>query len=166
MNKYIAAAILLGAGALCVLPFTSCNPLKASTSTGKVFEGNALPGFKGDDAYAEVDIASLPKLHAEFASTLSDLGLVKWDSKFDCNHLTDLYIAVNQAKYAVDNWHSETKAQALAMAVIWYIRDDGVSHAIVELRTNKGTAYVDPQLGGHPVLLSQKEVNSIYFRKW
>lgn len=59
------------------------------------------PQIAGDDRYALVKTTDLPALYDAFSSTLSDLGLVKWDASFDCNHFASLYISVNQARYSV-----------------------------------------------------------------
>lgn len=159
-------AVLTLLACFALVCIAGCGKREAALATGAVIAGSTLPGWKGDDAYAEVNSAALPELYAHFRGTLSDHGLTKWDARFDCNHLADLYIAVAQARFAAAAWHASTGAQALALAVVWYRRDNGGRHALVEARTELGVQYIDVTAGPAPVRLSPTEVASIYFRKW
>jgi hypothetical protein len=150
----------------CFWLVSGCAKREAAFSTGKAIAGSTLPGFKGDGSYLEVSAAALPALHENFRAILSDLGLVKWDRRFDCNHLADLYIAAAQARHLVATWHSSTSAESLALGVVWYRRAAGGNHAIIEARTDHGLVYVDPGAGPQPVTLTPAEQASIYFRKW
>jgi hypothetical protein len=160
----IVTLVLILAGYLSLMG--GCAKREASFSTGKAIAGATLPGFKGDGAYLEVSAAALPALHDNYRAVLSDLGLVKWDRRFDCNHLADLYIAAAQARHLVATWHSSTEAESLALGVVWYRRAAGGNHAIIEARTDRGVVYVDPGAGPQSVTLTPGEQASIYFRKW
>jgi hypothetical protein len=155
---------LLAVAAFCVV---SCAEKKPETNS-KVIAKASVDGWNGSEFYAEVKEGSLPEMYAVYRATMSDLGMPKatWDKKFDCNHLADIYVAANQVKFAVENWHTDTKAEALALGVVWFKQDAGTYHAIVEARINGRTAYIDPAVGSGEINLSQSEVNSIYFRKY
>lgn len=148
--------------------FTSCSKREATLSTGTVLPAAALPitGFKGDTAYAVVQSTALPALYDNFRAVLSRQGLVKWDARYDCNHFASLYISLAQSSYTVATWHSETKAQTLALAEVWYRPGNGVGgHAIVAAMTERGLVYVEPQ-NGRELTLSPAERASIFLCKW
>lgn len=159
---------LLVAGVLAWAWFVSaCSRHESPLASGRVIDGKVLPGYRGDDRYAEVRADALPAMFDVFSDTISRLGLVKWDARFDCNHFADLYVSAAQVRYAATAWHSETSANTLALAVVWYQpASGGRAHAIVELRTDRGTLYVDPLRGGGTIDLSPREIASISFRKW
>lgn len=141
---------------------------EAALGTGKVLERSSLPlkGWVGDEAYAEVRSAALPQMQELFRSHLSELGLVKWDARFDCNRFAALFIACAQARFAALSWHSETKAQGLALAEFWYRPAGKASgHAIVAAATERGLLFWEPQTG-REVQLSSEEIRSAYLVKW
>jgi len=128
-----------------------------------------LLGVRGDESYARVRSSAIPSLHEEFAAATHRAGMpARWDRKFDCNRFAGLWIGLAQVRYAVEQWHSSTAPQALALAEVWY-RPDGapanVGHAIVAAATEVGLLYVEPQTGSL-VTLSAAERASIYFVRW
>lgn len=165
--KLAAVCGLIAAFCLWVLFVTGCGKQERALSTGEVVSNAQLPsGFKGDTAYAVVQSAALPALYENFRSVLSSQGLVKWDARYDCNHFSALYIALAQTQYAVAAWHSETKAQTLALAELWYLPNGPPSgHAIVQARTELGDIYIEPQ-SGQRLTLTPAQLRSIYLRKW
>jgi hypothetical protein len=165
LESYIRLGAVIVVSAILLV---SCVQRESDLDSGRLINRTDLPGFKGDDVYAEVKVSALPALYDTYRSSLSSLGMpkAKWDKRFDCNHLADMYIAAAQVKFAISKWHKKTDAQGLAMAVIWFTQDKGGNHAIVEIKSDTGTLYVDPSIGPDPIKLSAKEINSIYFRKW
>lgn len=161
-------AVLLG-----VFLLTSCGRRETELTTGLAVPAQSLPGlfqkgfWHGDATYAVVRYDALPALYDDFRSTLSNLGLVKWDEKFDCNRFSTLYIGVAQARYAVAAWHSRTPARALALAEVWYHvgGDPKNAHSIVQAYTDRGPVYVEPQ-SGRVVALTPAEEASVFLRKW
>jgi len=109
---------------------------KPAASTGRVLNaldllnaGATTPA--GDVGYAEVNSAWLASYYDSFRNSLFREGVVKWDSKFDCNHFADAYAVLAQLKFVAENFQSRTSAQTLAIGVAWYRRDvDGGGHAI------------------------------------
>lgn len=175
-NDVLAVGTVLLALAVCALAllFAGCAPRQESAlSTGQTVSRTALPTalgfghFAGDAEYAVVNSNALPAIYADFRSTLSGLGLVKWDERFDCNRFATLYIGVAQAKYAVAAWHSATKAQALALAEVWYLigGDPARAHAIVLAITERGPVFIEPQTGKE-LSLTPKEQRTVMLAKW
>lgn len=164
----LALAVLLG-----VVLLTSCGRREAELTTGVAVPAMSLPGsttrgfWAGDTAYAVVRHEALPSMYEDFRSTLSGLGLVKWDAKFDCNRFATLYIGVAQARFTVAAWHSTTPAQALALAEVWYAQggDPKRGHAIVMAYTDRGPVYIEPQTG-RELALTPAEEASVFLRKW
>jgi hypothetical protein len=146
---------------------TSCGKKEASMTTGEVIASGSLAGLKGDTAYAKVQSSALPVIYENFKAVLNQRGLVKWDSRYDCNHFAALYIAIAQTDYAVAAWHSSTTAQTLALAELWYV-PGGIGnkgHAIVQAETERGTLYIEPQ-NGQLLTLTAAELRTVYLRKW
>lgn len=142
---------------------------KIKISTGKVMNpGDILqqaPGaLLGDKFYAEVNSASLPKLYDDFREELFEHGIVQSDERYTCKHFAALFAELAQAKYFKESHRTDTKARALAIGSFWYVRDnDGGPHAIVQILTERGRIYFEPQTGKE-VKLSEKEEASAYFR--
>lgn len=161
--------VLILGGALALLAFSGCSPKRdQQLSTGAVLSRTELPlgGFKGDLTYSVINPSALPRLYEDFRSVLFKQGLVKWDSRFDCNHFSSLYISLSQATYAVDNWLSTSPAQTLALAEVWYRPAGGPNgHAIVAAVTPSGLIFIEPQTG-QQVTLTSTERSSIYLVKW
>lgn len=157
----IIAAVLFG--------FAGCGVKERSLSTGEVIPASQLPlaGFTPDTHYAVFRSSAMPGVYDDFRQVLFDQGrLTKWDSRFDCNHIASLYIAVAQAQYAGAAWHSSTKAQTLALGEVWYrIGGNGGGHAIVVAVTDSGQRFIEPQTGRF-VTLNQAEKDSIFFVRW
>lgn len=156
-----------------ILLLAGCARREEALSTGQTVASLSLPTalkpyhWSGDAEYAVVRSTALPSIYGDFRSTLSDLGLVKWDARFDCNRFATLYIGVAQARYAVAAWHSSTKAQALALAEVWYLQggDATRAHAIVLAHTERGPVFVEPQTG-RELTLTPAEQRSIFLCKW
>lgn len=152
-----------------VLFFVGCGKTEQQLATGQVVAGPALPlpGFKGDTNYAVVQASALPALFDNFASVLSKQGLVKWDTRYDCNHFAALYVSLSQARFTVAAWHSTTPAQTLALAEFWYVPASagGKGHAIVAAQTDQGLLFIEPQTG-RTITLSDAERRSAYLVKW
>lgn len=155
--RLLAAALLaLAAGSLsgCASAALTARPGAGPTPvTGKVFTGAQLravaPGaIVGEDNYAEVNSAWLPEWYRLFREKLFKLGIVHWDARFDCNRIADFYSNLAQAFFSLEMFHSETRAQALALGPIWYVRADGKGpHAVIQALTERGRVFIDPQTG-------------------
>lgn len=141
----------------------------AAPATGRVFtrvemQVRTSSRYFGDEAYAEVNSAWLKPFYARFRSELSRLGIVKWDERFDCNRFVELYTGLAQADFYRCNFHSDTKARALALGPYWYVRANGKgSHAVVQILTERGRIFVDPQTGAE-VNLTPQETRVAYFQ--
>lgn len=155
--------------ALALLLVAGCAKREQALSTGATIPAQDLLETRADRTgsshYAVVQSGALPDLYAGFRATLSRQGLVRWDERFDCNHFAALYIALAQTRFAVAAWHSETPAQSLALAEVWYYPDAGGYHAIVQARTERGDIFIEPQTG-QEIQLSATERTNITFRKW
>jgi hypothetical protein len=138
-------------------------------TTGRVFtradmQRQTSTNYFGDEAYAEVNSAWLPKFNQEFRRELHRLGIVRWNDRFDCNRFAELFIALAQARFYRESFHSDTPARALAMGPYWYVREDGRgTHAVVQVLTERGRIFVDPQTGGE-VQLTRSEAALAYFQ--
>jgi hypothetical protein len=171
MNPRLKFSLLcLALAVLCGLAFffASCSKREQAMSTGAVVQAAALPlpGFKGDTAYAVVRSDALPALYQNFRDVLNKQGLVKWDSRYDCNHFASLYIGLAQSSFTVAAWHSETNAQTLALAEVWYLPNGPPSgHAIVAAMTERGLVFIEPQTG-QEIRLTLAQRQSAYLIKW
>ena len=103
--------------------------------------------YCGDAAYAEVRAAELPAIYADFRKAIFEQGVTKWDERFDCNHFAAYMVARAQAKFYLDNFHSRTQAQTLAIGVVWYVASPGKAHAVVAAFTESGLIFIEPQTG-------------------
>lgn len=139
----------------------------AEPMTGRVFDRRELraqlPGvILGDNHYAEVNSAWLRRWYPQFRSKLSKLGLARWNERFDCNRIADFYTDLAQATFAVEMFHSNTPAQALALGPFWYERANGRGrHAIIQALTERGRIFIDPQ-NGEEIQLTPSERASGY----
>lgn len=163
----LCVASLVSLACLFLWLATGCGRQEAPLTTGRVIPAGALPQPTaiGDAAYAELRADALPLLYENFRALLSRQGLVRWDDRFDCNKFAALYVSLAQVDYAVEAWHSRSAARSLALAPIWYTRDTGGRHAIVQAITEQGAVFIDPQ-NGRRLVLSDPEIRSIYFRQW
>ena len=151
MEKKITI-IVMTVGLLIAGILQSCQRQEASLTNGVVQTGFQINGlvdraYYGDRAYAVVRVEAIPGLYEHFRSVLSSEGFIRWDSKVDCNHFATLFVALSQLKFARAAFHSETKAQTLAMAEYWYLLPDGSAHALVKIDTDQGIKYLEPQTG-------------------
>lgn len=175
----IRTAVTLGLAAL-VLVFSGCSaaprPLASpsgemapSITTGRVY---TLPEVRreiptmyfGDDAYAEVNSEWLRMWYGEYRAQLARLGVIDWDTRFDCNRFVEFYASLAQAYFYREAFHSRTTARALALGPIWYVRENGRSrHALVQALTERGRIFIDPQTG-REVELTPTERSSAYLQ--
>lgn len=162
-------AALVSALFLFILP--ACAPQKepapkATKPVAALELPSGLGVYKSDRSYRLVARADLPKYFDDFRDTLFRLGLTKWDSRFDCNKFSALYIQIAQARHAVANWHSDTATESLALGEVWFIQDrTRQAHAIVVAHTDAGEVFIEPQTGKE-IELSVRERSSIFFRKY
>ncbi len=165
----LTATRLLFAALLLLAALSATAAPKASLSTGKVMNPRDVlqeaPGaLLGDKVYAEVNSASLPKLYDEFRSELFKRGILKRDDRYTCKHFAALFTEMAQTRYFEESYRSTGPASALAIGSIWYVRDDGRGpHAIVQILSERGRIYLEPQTG-QEIALSPKEEASAYFR--
>ena len=155
-------AALLGFGALT----STAHSVHADTGKmlSRVQVTQAVPGTQmGDATYAEVNSAWLHQFYSDYRSELSRLGIVKWDSRFNCRHFASYYTELAQSRFFTANFQSSMPAKSLAIAQVWYHQDkDNGGHAIVMAMTEKGKIFIEPQTG-EELHLSQTEQASIFF---
>lgn len=166
---------LLRAGCRCfigfiivVVLFSCAGCSKASgnaQSTSRVLSSVEVRGLVpnaicGDSAYAEVSSVWLAEFYETYKAELFRQGVVKYDSRFDCNHFAAYYASLAQTKFYLNNFQSWTKAQSLAVGQFWYFRN-GSGHAIVIALTERGVVFVEPQTGLE-VVLTPTERQSAY----
>ena len=163
----MAGIAILGAFLLLAL---SCSKVeKSKMATGAALDTSSMigqtgGGYFGDSAYAVVSYASIPEVYAAFRKEIFDKGVVKWDERFDCNHFAGYFVSLAQVRYYLDNWGSGTKAQTLAMGVVWYRPAGGKGgHAVVEAVTDKGVVDIEPQTG-QIFTMTETERQSVYLR--
>lgn len=163
----LCAAVAIGCAVL--LAVSGCQSRAPQITTGEVIQNPAEASFDrvGDVGYAVVRAAALPYLQDRFESALFEAsGLTKWNARMDCNGHAVMWQGVARAVLAAQLWHSSSSAQAPAVAEIWYRTRTGDNHAILQIRTESGTVYWDPQPPGRQVDLTPQEVASIFLRKW
>lgn len=137
-------------------------------TTGRIYSPRDLqrecPGlYFGDLVYSEVDSKWLPHWYDLYKRRLFEMGIVNWDVNFDCNRFADLYVSMAQACNSVRTFHSDAKT-SLAIGTVWYRREaTGSLHAIVQVFTERGRLFVDPQTGAE-LSLSQSERFSIFLQ--
>ena len=148
--------------------------LSCGRQAEKITTGHALapvnllavqPGTIGSPSYAEVLSSALPGFEADLQSELSLLGVVGWQARADCKEFARMYCAVAQARYANAAFYSFDLPPSLAIAEVWYHRDDGKGHAIVLAVTEQGPVFIEPQTGA-VIELSPAERVSINFCRW
>ena len=117
-----------------------------------------------DASYAVVNSAALPAYYAWFRDRLGDLGIVKWDSRFDCDNFARLYCDLMAARFYNAAFESGTvpKAESPAVACFWFTSATAGPHAVVAIMTEQGLWFIEPQTG-YRLDLSQNEIAS-HFR--
>jgi hypothetical protein len=121
------------------------------STTGRVIpamEIYGLLGFNallGDESYAEVDLDWLEQFGDDYASTLHAQGVVKWDSRFDCNHFATFYAALAQMRFYREQFQSRLAAQSLAVGEMWYRPTASTGHAVIVAITKNGLTFIEPQ---------------------
>ena len=143
---------------------------KPKAATGKTLSAVDMLAFTvnaplGDISYSEVNSAWLAGYYESFRASLFREGVVKWDSRFDCNHFADTYAALAQLKFFSENFQSWNAAQTLAVGVVWYRRDDNNGgHAINCALTERGLVYIEPQTGAEVKLSPTEELSRFLVR--
>jgi hypothetical protein len=138
-------------------------------TTGRIYTLNEvrerIPSmFFGDDSYAEVNSAWLPKWYGEYRAQLSRVGIVDWNERFDCNRFVEFYTGLAQAYYFRQSFHERKPAHALALGPIWYVRENSSNrHALIQALTERGRVFFDPQ-NGREVHLTPTEQASAYLQ--
>ena len=151
--------------ALAIVP-VSAKGMKSMT--GKVLNrsdvSRELPVAQmGDNAYAQVNSEWLRSFYKDYRNELCRMGIVKWDTRFNCRHFASVYAELAQSKFFSENFQSDTTAKALALGPVWYQKDNNKGgHAIIMALTEKGRIFIEPQTG-EEVQLSPAEKASIFF---
>jgi hypothetical protein len=104
--------------------------------------------YVGDESYAEVNSAWLPAYYSRFRTELSRLGIMRGTERFDCNRFAEMNTGMAQIMFFREVFHSGIAAQALAVGPFWYWPEGSQSiHAIVQIVTERGVIFLDPQTG-------------------
>lgn len=148
--------VVFALGMLClvwlILAQSACSQREeVAQSTPRIYSSDEahllMPGaICGDSSYAEVNSAWLRDYYDQFRAEIFRHGVTKWDERFDCNHFAGYYVALAQTKFYLENFHSRTKANSLAVGSYWYISKQG-PHAVVFALTERGTVWIEPQNG-------------------
>jgi hypothetical protein len=142
---------------------------RVTAATGRVMSRaevtTVVPrAYLGDQTYAEVNSEWLKEFYPQFRAELFRLGISKWENRYDCNRFAELYTAVAQATFYRQAFHSPIRAQSLALGTYWYIRRDGRGgHALVQVLTERGVIFIEPQTG-ELVNLTPAESASAYLQ--
>lgn len=118
-----------------------------------------------DESYAVVSSAWLGQFYKRWRADLSRQGVVKWDSRFDCNRFVASFCATAQMEFFRNTFHSRVQAQALAVGELWYTQDGVGPHAVVVAITEEGTVFFEPQTG-EILTLRITELASIGFKRF
>jgi hypothetical protein len=173
-NKSISVAFLLIIALAIVSLFTSCTERSQSkSSTGVVVDRSELSAHVGsaflpDTHYAVVSYDWIAQFHTQWKADLFRKGVTRWDERFDCNKFAASLAAAAQLEFYRENFHSDTKAQALAIGEIWYFPNGStlIGHAIVAAYTDRGLVFIEPQGDGSTMSLSDTEIRSIFFKRF
>ena len=165
--------ILLLVLSLCFSGCATINRPKSMTY-GNILTCQELEDITGLNAnryrnktYAIVDTSALYYIYSDFWKIMHDY-INGWEPKFNCIHITSLYVEAAQLKFASKNFSYTSKAEALAIGEVWYHPDkfnEGMDHAIVIVYTNKGLLFIEPQTGNE-IKLSDTEMKSIKYLSW
>ncbi len=117
----------------------------------------------GDEAYAEVNSAWPAGWYETFRHELFALGVMRLDERFDCNRFADAYTSLAQVAFYRASFSRSTRANALALGPVWYQRERGGAHAVVQALTERGLIYIDPQ-SGREVQLTASERRSAFLQ--
>ena len=123
-----------------------------------------------DLSYQWVKIESIEKIYAKYREDMFDKGVVRWDSRFDCNKFSISFAAFCQTKYFVETFGKKNHSQSIAIGEIYYrpdiSRSDGGNyHAINIMIVNGEFRFFEPQTGEF-VYLSQNERNNVIMIKF
>lgn len=170
---FLVAGVLMGAGCAGVLQHRSVESGDEGVNVAQPWTGRSLNReqmvrqtsamFLGDELYAEVSSAWLRDFQRDYRAELFRLGVLRWDTRFDCQRFVQFYVGLAQARFFRVAFHTWQPAGALAIGPVWYLRADGTGHAIVQAVTERGTLFIDPQ-SGHEVELSAAERQGIFFQ--
>lgn len=168
LSTCITTLARLGAAAL-VLAFAApaATARAVKPVTGRTLDRAAIArtlpiANLGDISYAEVNSEWLKNFYRTYRSELSRMGVVKWDSRYDCRRFAGLFTELAQNHFFQQEFHNDIKAHTLALGPIWYCPEQGGGHAIIFALTEKGPVYLDPQ-NGREVQLTPSERASIFF---
>lgn len=171
MNNNIIAKIIgciLLLVLIIALTLPSCQKGDLSPmSTGKVVSAQELrdvmgTAFAGDTNYAVVSYEQLPAMWKTFQGEIFKKGVTRWNERFDCNHFAAYFISLCQVRYYLDNFHSGTKSQTLAMGEIWYSTGPLAGHAVAGVLTDRGPVILETQTGE----IKPYNVSNVLLRKF
>lgn len=166
-TEYLFGSVVLALAVLFL--FAACSkPPGAKIDTEKVYTAAELPaGFKGDTAYGQVNSKWLPEFYKRWRTELFDKGVVRWEGRFDCNKFAAAFCSSAQIEYYMDNFHTWTPGQALAVGEVWYKPDaaGGKGHAVIVAMTERGAVYIEPQTGGE-ITMTSRELESVFFKRF
>lgn len=156
--SYRNRAVVIAALGLVALGLSGCAGLPTKTAGPLIMTGRVISQAEvrqmaplahvGDEAYAEVNSQGLDRVYTEFNAELFRLGVTKWNERFDCNRFAELYAGVAQTVFYRESMHQRTSAKALALGPFWYRPANGAdAHAIVQILTEQGVIYIEPQTG-------------------
>lgn len=162
LRHHLARAIL---GVSCLF-VGSCVRTSNAASAGTVLTSNELRMqvgglvYVGDSSYAVVRKDWLVDFYPKYRDRLFKLGVTKWDDSFDCNHFSYNFVALAQTDYYVTSFHDRSRANTLAVGLIWYMKQGTQGHSIVMAVTEQGIVYMEPQTGQF-VTLTESEKATI-----
>lgn len=159
MRRLLAGLLLLAA-------LTACSPTGPTpnepprASTQPIHHTQMPKGWHGDDSYQPVDTKWLEARHRSWRAELFRKGVTKWDERFDCNRFVASFKADINVGYFIATFHTADVGQSAAVGEVWYTRDLGGRHAVLQVLTEQGWRYFDPQTG-HWTSLSAAEERSV-----
>jgi len=161
LARLAAAALVLVVAAI-PAEARAVKPVTGRTLDRAAIVSNLPVANLGDVSYAEVNSEWLKNFYQTYRSELSRMGVVKWDSRYDCRRFAGLFTELAQNHFFQKEFHNDIKAHTLALGPIWYRPEQGGGHAIIFALTEKGPVYLDPQ-SGQEVKLTPRERASIFF---
>ena len=173
MMKYIILSVLF----LLAPFFGGCTAgiEKANMVDGSVISSGDLkirtrlnnPMFR-NRTYAVVKETAVWDMYCDFWKVLYSQELYKWNSRFNCVHIANLFVELCQVQYANKDFNKSPNAEALALAEVWYHPNKnkkGEDHAVVAIYTDNGLLFLEPQTGQF-VRLTEEEKRSITYVRW
>ncbi len=174
--KRMAADTVWAFGAIAVLvilalTFQGCQPkTEGKPSTGVVYtQFDTWDQLGGPtqllvSRYGQVDRNWIIKAYPEWRAELHRDGVVRWDPRFNCVHFSTHFVAWAQLRHYLESFHSGAQtAQSLALGVFAYRSNTRGGHALVEIVTQNGREFFEPQTGEF-VVLTPEEIKSSWTR--